>query len=107
MNADFGENIYDEILETPGVTNAVEEILAIEESYIDKLNFVIENYIEPSRLMGDQMKAVFGNIEEIKIFHELTLYPDLKQCNKDLVRILDCFSKHIIVSCMKCLKNNK
>lgn len=83
------------------MTNTVEEVLAIEESYIDRLNFVIDNYVEPSRLMGDQMKAVFGNIEEIKQFHELIFYPDLKQCNKDLIRILECFSKHIKVICVK------
>lgn len=91
------ENIYDEIAEAPGVTNTVEEILAVEECYIDRLNYVIVNYVEPSRQMGDQMKSVFGNIEQIKQFHDGTFYPDLKQCNKDLTRILDCFSRHISV----------
>lgn len=79
------------------MTNIVEEILAVEELYIDKLNYAIDNYVEPSRMMGDQMKSVFGNMEVIKQFHEDIFYPDLKQCNKDLIRILECFSKHIRV----------
>ncbi|KAJ6647320.1 Rho guanine nucleotide exchange factor 25 [Pseudolycoriella hygida] len=92
---DREEHIYDEIVDVPEVSNTVEEILEVEKLYIDKLNFTVDNYIEPSRLMGDQMKAVFGNIEEIKQFHENIFYPDLKQCNKDLKRVLECFSKHI------------
>lgn len=102
---DFGENIYDEISEAPGVTNIVDEIIAVEEFYIERLNYAVNNYVEPSRLMGDQMKAVFGNMEEIKKFHEDTFYPDLKQCNKDLIRILECFSKHIsVITCEICKK---
>lgn len=91
------DHIYDEICEPSGVTNIVDEILTIEEHYIDRLNYMIQNYVKPSRpLMGDPfMKAVFGNVEEIKVFHEDIFYPDLKQCNRDLIRILECFSSHI------------
>ncbi|KAG4068539.1 hypothetical protein HA402_004880 [Bradysia odoriphaga] len=94
---ELGEHIYDEIDEPTGVTNIVEEILAVEECYIGRLNYTIDNYVEPFRpVMGDPfMKAVFGNIEEIKAFHEDIFYPDLRQCNKDLIRILECFSSHI------------
>lgn len=97
---ELGENIYEEISEpSSGVTNTVEEIIAVEEYYIDRLNFVIDNYLQPSRpVMGDPfMKAVFGNIAEIKEFHEDIFYPELRQCNKDLIRILECFSSHIAV----------
>lgn len=91
------DHIYDEICEPAGVTNIVEEILAVEECYVSRLNYLIDNYVQPSRpIMGDPfMKAVFGNVEEIKAFHEDIFYPDLRQCNKDLIRILECFSSHI------------
>ncbi|XP_037031453.1 proto-oncogene DBL-like isoform X2 [Bradysia coprophila] len=94
---EWGEHIYDEICEPSGVTNIVDEILAVEENYISRLNYTIDNYVETSRpVMGDPfMKAVFGNIEEIKAFHEDSFYPDLRQCNRDLIRILECFSSHI------------
>lgn len=96
---ELGEHIYDDISEASnGVTNTVDEILVAEVYYIDRLNYTIDNYLQSSRLMGDpSMKAVYGNIEQIKQFHEETFYPDLKRCNKDIVRIAECFSSHILV----------
>lgn len=95
--ADFGK-YYENIPGPLGVSNTIEEILVNEKLYIDKLNYLIDNYMLHSRFMGDQMKEIFGNVEEIKDFHKKIFYPDLKRCDNDIIRITECFSKHITVN---------
>lgn len=87
----------------------VNEILDNERKYIDKLNYVYENYLIQSYALGDDVHGmIFGNFLEIKRFHEQSFYPDLQACNKDYVEIMHCFSRHIEVNyfyCLKCYKN--
>lgn len=91
----FTYNIISKEREKP--TTTTEEILSNEKAYVERLNYVIKNYMLPSRLMGEQMKAIFGNIEEIKDFHENIFYPDLLLHQNDFIRLMECFSKHITV----------
>lgn len=93
----FEEFTDSTVTEDMQILNPIEEILANEKLYIKRLNFVIANYMRPGLLMGEQIKLIFGNIDEITYFHENIFYPDLQRYNNDLIRLTECFSTNIAV----------
>lgn len=85
------------------LTNTIEELLFNEETYIRALNQGIQGYMKnfnrrsmPGDLRG-QMNRVFGNILQIKYFHENIFYPALKECMMDIIKICNTFSTFIEV----------
>lgn len=94
----FNTFTCDTLSNKTAVSSTTEEILSNEKSYVTRLNYVIRNYMLPSLHMGEQMKVIFGNIEEIRDFHENIFYPDLLQNQYDLIRLIECFSMHFTVT---------
>lgn len=85
------------------VTNTIEELLVNEANYINKLNQGINDYMNrfdrknmPARFRG-QKYHVFGNILQIKDFHERIFYPALKQCEMNIFNICKIFRNFIEV----------
>lgn len=86
------------------MNNIVQELIENERTYIDKLTTGITNYVQvlsckdlPRSLRG-QVYNIFGNIVQIRDFHEQKFYPSLLTCNGDIIGLSDTFSNYIQVS---------
>lgn len=85
------------------LTNTLEELLFNEDAYIRALNHGIQGYMQnfnrqsmPADLRG-QMNRVFGNVLQIKYFHENIFYPALRECMMDIIKICKTFCSFIEV----------
>lgn len=82
----------------------MQELIENEKVYIDKLTTGIKTYVEPlfgkniPRSLRGQVYYIFGNIVQMRDFHEKTFYPSLLACNGDVIALSDTFSKFIQVS---------
>ena len=71
----------------------LEELLSTEEKYVDDLQSVLTGYrdrLEASNI-GLKSFAMFGNMEDIFVFHSQCLLPELERCGANTQMIAKIF----------------
>merc|ERR1719233_1457003 len=71
----------------------LEELLSTEEKYVDDLQSVLTGYRDrlESSIIGLKSSAMFGNMEEIFVFHSHCLLPELERCGANTQLIAKTF----------------
>ena len=71
----------------------LEELLSTEEKYVDDLQSVLTGYrdrLESSNI-GLKSSKMFGNMEDIFVFHSQCLLPELERCGANTQMIAKIF----------------
>lgn len=79
-------------------TEIIQEMLANESDYFGQLTIGIQTYmahdtITSSDTLRENVSKIFGNIQQIRDFHENTFHSALKDCGNDITKIANVFSK--------------
>ena len=71
----------------------LEELLSTEEKYVEDLNSVLAGYRDrlESSSIGQKTVAMFGNMEDIYVFHSQCLLPELERCGANTQMIAKIF----------------
>lgn len=73
----------------------IQEMLANECDYIGQLTTGIRTYLnhDVTEAMKETITKIFGNMQQIKDFHENTFYLNLSDCQNDVGKIANVFIK--------------
>lgn len=76
----------------------IQEMLTNETEYVRQLTVGIQTYLHPNQVNTTEavkgtIAKLFGNIQQIRDFHENTFHANLSECKNDVTRIANLFIK--------------
>lgn len=79
-------------------TEIIQEMLAVESEYVRQLTVGIQTYlthehVDITETIKGKIVKIFGNIQQIRDFHENTFYSNLSDCRHDVTKIANVFIK--------------
>lgn len=82
----------------------INEFIQTEKNYVDKLKYLIKNFVIPfdkdinlPLALKGQKQVLFSSIEDILDFHVKDFLPALEKNSKNLAKTLDCFTEFVEV----------
>lgn len=79
-------------------TEIIQEMLINESDYARQLTIGIQTYltydVTITETIREKIAKIFGNIQQIRDFHENTFYLNLTECKNDVTKIANIFIKY-------------
>lgn len=88
----------------PTSAEIIQEIMIVESEYIRQLTVGIDTYLANYHLditeaIKEKIGKIFGNIRQIRDFHQNTFYSNLSYCKDDITKLANIFIKFTQVQC--------